>query len=368
MTPPAPAARRVASLRLAAQCLASGSFDDVAAAARAMLAFQAQDFPGACWSLGLRVSGATEASVHEALAQGVIVRSWPMRGTLHFTAAADLHWMLNLTSERIVRGAAARRANLGLDDATLDRARDVALRGLAGGLRRTREQMMELFEQNQISTHEQRGYHLLWHLAQTRTLCFGPLEGSEQTFVLLAEWVKKPRVLGREEALAEFATRYFTSHGPATLQDFSWWSSLPMKDARLGVAAAGKTLASLDLDGTRYLLSPALLDAPDPGPLTLALPGFDEFMLGYQDRSAALPAAFAPRIVPGNNGMFLSTIVVDGQIVGTWKRTQRARHIAIEAVPFAPLSKATQRAFTLAADRYGAFLGRKVEVSFSDPQ
>jgi len=367
MTRRASAARRLASLRLAAQRLGAAPLGDVASVARWMTAMQAQDFPGACWSLGLRAAGATEATVREALGSGAVVRSWPMRGTLHFVPGEDLGWVLSLTAERTLRGAAARRAALDLDDAQLGRARDTAAAALSGGKRRTREQMMQLFEQAGLSTAGQRGYHLLWHLAHVGLLCFGPPEGPEQTLVLLDEWVPRPRKPGRDEALAELATRYFSAHGPATLHDFAWWTSLTMKDARLGASAAGRALASLEADGASYLLSPALLDAPEPAPSALLLPGFDEFMLGYQDRSAALPAEHAQRIVPGNNGMFLPTLVVDGQVVGTWKRTLRARRVALEARPFVALPARVKSALGEAAGHLGRYLGLTPELAFVDP-
>lgn len=354
-------------MRLAAQRLSARPFEEVTSIVRWMLALQAQDFPGACWALGLRSANAVEADVLAALAAGSIVRSWPMRGTLHFTPAEDLGWMLSLTSERLLRGAASRRATLGLEEATLTRSREVVLQTLSGGLRRTRGQMMELFEEHGISTQGQRGYHLLWHLAQSGTLCFGPLEGSEQTFVLLDEWVKNPRKLRGEEALREFAVRYFTSHGPATLQDFAWWSSLTMKEARQGVAAAGKLLASLEVEGITYLLSPEALEAPDVPPVVLALPGFDELLLGYQERSAVLPEAYAQRIVPGGNGMFLSSLLVGGRIAGLWKRTQRARHLLVEVIPFESFSKKEQGAVTQAIERYGVFTGKQIKIEFRAP-
>ncbi len=357
---------RLTALRRVAQRLSSRVFPDVAAAARTMLALQAQDFAGACWSLGLRVDGATEATVLDALARREVVRSWPMRGTLHMVAAEDLGWMLSLTTERLIRGAATRRAQLGLDDAQLAHARTLARDALSGGRRLTREALLAVFDQAGLSTASQRGYHILWHLSQTSLLCFGPPEEREQTFVLLDEWVTAPRRLDRDQALGEFARRYFSSHGPATVHDFAWWSSLRMKDVYRAVAVAGDALATIGVDGTSYLLDPALLDAPEPAPDVLTLPGFDEYLLGYQNRSAALPAAFAPRIVPGNNGMFLPTIVVDGQVVGTWKRTKRARHIAVEAQPFTAMTKRARDGFTRAADHYGRFMGAPVEVTFTE--
>lgn len=88
-----------------------------------------------------------------------------------------------------------------------------------------------------------------------------------------------------------------------------------------------------------------------------ALPGFDEYLLGYKDRSAVLAAAHADRVCPGGNGMFAPTMVVDGRVVGTWKRAIKKSSVAIEAMPFATLPKTARRAFDEAAARYAAFIG-----------
>jgi hypothetical protein len=348
-------------LRLVSQRIVGSSFTDPTHAVRWMLALQAQDFPGAKWSVGLRTSGSTDAAVEAALASGEIVRSWPMRGTLHFTAAEDLHWILGLTSARLVAGAAARRAALDLDDAILGRAREVAVARLTGAKELTREQLLAELDLGGVSTQGQRGYHVLWHLAQTGTLCFGPPRGKQQTFVLLDEWVKRPRLFERDEALGELARRYFASHGPATLRDFRWWTKLTARDAKIGLAIARPQLADLLVDDATYWMAPDAEDrlsqlARVVTGAVVALPGFDEYVLGYQDRGAVLAAEHSERIVPGGNGVFLPTIVVDGQIVGTWRRSTRAKESVIDATPFTTLTATSTKRLEHAVKEYGRFL------------
>lgn len=357
----------VPHLRLVSHRLLGRGFTDVATTVRFMLALQAQDFAGAKWSVGLRTTGATDATVEAALASGEIVRSWPLRGTLHFCAAEDLLWMLALATPRVIAGAGARRVALGIDDRVIGRARELALEALSGGRELTRAAVLEAFERGGVATAEQRGYHLLWHLAQTGTLCFGPTQGKQQTFVLLAEWVKGSRRFEREQALGELARRYFASHGPATARDLAWWAKLTAVDVKTAVAVARPALTELTLEGIRYWM--AAENEPDlppaaptssrstRSPPVLALPGFDEYVLGYQDRDAVLPPRHAPRIVPGGNGMFMPTIVVDGQVVGTWRRTTRARHVEIVALPFTRLPRAAAAGFGEAAHAYGKFIG-----------
>jgi hypothetical protein len=358
---------RVGLLRTASQRIVGSTFRSVAEAGRFMLAMQGQDYASVKWSLGLRVPGSTEAEVEAAFTSGALVRSWPMRGTLHVTAPEDLPWLLDLLGPRIVKSLTTRRASLHLDDKTLERARNTALRALAGGTHKTREQMQTLWEQAGISTAGQRGYHLLVHLSLDKTLCLGPPQGKEQTFVLLSEWVKKPRVLQTEEAMGELARRYFQSHGPATLKDFAGWAKLGLKEAKDCVALAGKSLTTLSYEGAHYFLSPHTEDLlaramPHAEDAVHALPGFDELVLGYKERDAIIDPNHFERVVPGGNGMFMATMVSAGRVVGTWRRTHKAKETVVEALPFAALSRTQAQAFSRAAQAYGSFMGVTVRV------
>ncbi|PPF84132.1 hypothetical protein C5B96_07665 [Subtercola sp. Z020] len=324
---------------------------------RHLTALQAQDLPGAKWSIALRSPGATLADVDAAFASGVIVRSWPFRGTLHITAAEDLEWMLNLTAARTVSSVAGRFRQLGLDHATLETARSAAIDALQGGHALPRDDLFAAFHALGIDTGSNRGSNILWYLAHTKTLCFGPMVGTAQALVLLDEWVRHPRRLTHEEGVAELVLRYVTSHGPSTLRDFLWWSNLLMVDARAGLDAAGDRLESLTVDGAEYWMPAGALDEPPVRRAVHLLPGFDEYLLGYADRSAALPAPYAERIVPGNNGMFLPTIVAGGRVVGTWSRRATSARVAVTPTPFEALTEAQSRGVARSATRYAAYLG-----------
>jgi hypothetical protein len=360
------AARRgLATLRLASQSIRppggvavsgdSAATADPAATVRHLLAVQAQDFAGASWSVGLRTPGSTDAAIERSLAEGTIVRSWPMRGTLHFVAPDDLGWMLSLTAARTIRSAAGRHRDLGLAEADFERARDTAVERLSGGRALTRDALLALFVEAGVDVAGQRGIHLIQRLSQWGVLVYGPLAGKQHTFALLDEWVPNPRRLERDEALGEFAARYFAGHGPATVRDFAWWSSLTLGDARRGLEIARPLLDELDVEGTAYFLQ---RDLTTPGRAVHALPGFDEFLLGYHDRTAPLAPADAERVVPGKNGLFLPTIVVNGEIVGTWRRTTAAKTVTVETHPFGTLSARDSAAFDAALVRYARFVGR----------
>ena len=237
---------------------------------------------------------------------------------------------------------------------------------LEGGRSATRAELLAAFEAAGIVTAGQRGFHLLGRLHQTLDLCLGPMRGNDQEVVLLREWVPHPRVLERDEALGEFVRRFFASHGPATLRDFSWWTKLPLRDASAGLAVARPDLEEFVVDGTSYWLAAGLLDRLPPARASSkvhALPGFDEFLLGYQDRSASLAAEYAQAIVPGNNGMFQPTIVADGRVIGTWRRKRVAAGWTVTPVPFGAYPGRTAAGFRAAATAYGQFLGSAVTVA-----
>jgi hypothetical protein len=331
----------VALLRVVAQRIAGPRPAGPAEVVRRLTAVQAQDFPGALTSVALRTAGRLRKDVEAALDAGEIVRSWPMRGTLHLVGAEDLPWLLDLLGPRMLAAGAGRRAGLGLDEATYARARELTERALAGGRGRRRRALLDSWAAAGIDVGGQRGAHLLGYLAQTGVICLGPLDGTEQSFVLVDEWIPGPRRLDREESLRELAVRFFCGHGPATVPDLARWAGLTLRDARAGLAAARAELAVLDVDGVCHFLDPGTPDvlagcrAEAEG--TFLLPGFDEFVLGYRDRSAVLDARFADRIVPGGNGMFRATVVSDGRIVGTWRWTGNGARRAVTATPFTEL-------------------------------
>jgi hypothetical protein len=328
----------VGLLRLVAQRIAGPGLPSAAETVRRLTAMQAQDYPGALTSVALRTAGRLRKDVEAALDGGEVVRSWPMRGTLHLVAAEDLHWLMQLLAPRVVAGAAKRRERLELTEADAERARESAVGVLSGGRRMRRESLVAVLTESGVPTSGQRGYHLLWYLSQTGTLCLGPTEDGEQLFVLLDEWVPEPRRLDRDEALGELALRFFRGHGPATVADLVRWAGCTVRDARAGLAVARERLTSVEVDETEHLMDPAT-----PGLLAawreetrgvFLLPGFDEFVLGYADRRAVLDPEFADRIVPGGNGMFRPTVVTDGRIVGTWRWTGRGARRSVTATPF----------------------------------
>jgi hypothetical protein len=348
---------RIAHQRLVNQRIEGEKFEKPEEVVRWLGAMQAQDYPQALWAIGLRLQSATVADVERAISDGRIVRTWPMRGTLHFVPPEDARWMLKLSASRILARDGRRLEQLGLDEEVMERCRELFYDALRGHKRLSRPEMMQVLEEAGIGTGNQRGYHILWYLSQSGLICPGPMRDKQQTFVLLDEWVPDSRELSREEALAELAGRYFASHGPATVHDLAWWAGLTVTEARSGLEATMPGLVSEKKDGKEYWMAG---DAPDhtarDGSSVHLLPAFDEYLLGYKDRGAVLAVEDAQRVVPGKNGIFFPTIVVGGRVVGTWKRKLKKNSVDISLSPFAHLDGLDERA-TGAAGSYSDFVG-----------
>ena len=356
---------RIPGLRLAAQGIARPTAKSPEQVVTRLGALQAQDHPGALWSIGLRMVNATRTEVERAIAERTIVRTWPMRGTLHFVSAADAGWMLDLLASRVMRGAAGRYRQLELDDATFRRIRTVTRRAHSHTPMMTRSTLFAAINAAGVSTAGQRGIHLIRHLCMEGLLCQGPHAEKEPTFVLMEDWVRESRTVSRDEALQLLAERYFTSHGPASVRDFANWTGLPLTDARTALQLAKPSLASIERSGDELWMSSALDELTEQSHSVHLLPGFDEYLLGYRDRSAVLEAGHMERIVPGGNGVFQATLVVDGMVRGTWRRSIRGGAMRLGVTPFVRLSAAMKKATAAAAHRYAAFLGIPVVVEWT---
>ena len=356
--------RMIGRLRLASQRLAGMEATSVPELVRWMTAMQAQDLPAALWAVGVRVPGAGLSQVRAAIDAGTVVRSWPMRGTLHLVAPEDLRWMLDLTAERLTRSIAARHRQLDISWADVEKARDLALDRILADGPISRSGLFKVFDDGGQPTQGQRGIHLLGSLCRHGWLVLGPLAGNQQLIAAFDEWIPSSRSLEREEALAEFLLRYFRSHGPATLRDFAWWTQLPLTEARRAFENVRHELVELAFEETSYWLSPdvaALLDSRVPGARVLhLLPGFDEFVLGYTDRSLVLAPEHSDLIVPGGNGVFKKTVVAAGKVIGTWALQGRGPHAVVVPELFGdtkPVTAAAEAAVARTAKRYLAFLG-----------
>ncbi len=366
---------RLLALRMAVLGLTSqapsprpeGAPERVASTARRMLATQGQDWRSARWALGVRTPGATVSDVHAGFTNGLIVRSWPMRGTIHVVAAEDIGWIQQLTNRRVLAGAPKRRATLQLSDRELERLVSVSLAALAGGVALDRDALAQTWTDAGISWQSGWRYHVIWWLCQNGWATFGPVRDSgEPLLVRTDEWILAPRHLTGDDALAELATRYAAARGPITDKDLAWWAGLTLTQARNALRLAGDagrlSDAAFELEpGNRYWAAPEAWEAEHQefAPSTggedrwWLLPAFDEHLLGYTDRRPQLAPEQLDHIVPGRNGMFRATAVTNGRVRATWRRSTRGPE-QLEITPL-PGAHVTTGALTQAASEWARF-------------
>jgi hypothetical protein len=310
-------------------------------------AVQAQDYAGAQWGVAQRARGLTIAAIDRACDAGEILRTHVLRPTWHLVAATDIRWMQALTGPRVRRLLATYDRRLEIDARLLTRVRRLVERALAGGQSLTRDELAEvLLRRGRIAAAGQRLAHLVMHLEIDAVICSGPRRGKQFTYALVAERAPDARLLPRAEALAELSRRYFLSHGPATVHDFSWWSGLTMVEARAGAAT---------VPGDLVLRTPPPLEAV-PGAHYL-LPNYDEYLIAYRHRGAVIDPHRSR-----NLGVFTSLeyphhIVVDGRVAGSWRRTLGPNAASVMTKFYARPSAAARAAIAAAAKRYGETLG-----------
>lgn len=350
----------LATQRLHSQHLLKPDFRAPADVVRWFGAVQAQDFPGSLYGIGLRVARANERFIEEAVQAGSILRTWPMRGTIHFVPPEDALWMIKLLAGRQNVRAQNQYRKSGLTPAIFRRAAGVLEKSLRDGAQLTRGEIYRSLDAAGIpTTGTDRGFYILAYWAQAGLICLGPRRGKQQTIVLLEEWAPKPRTLSGDEALAELASRYFISHGPATIQDFAWWTGLTMGEARTGLQAVQSKIPAQTIDGRTYWGGPTSKLPQVPGPNVYLLPPYDEFTVAYTDRSAFVDPAVARKAGYGIG----PTIIIDGRMAGTWKRTRAADSVTIEFDLLEQLGRKQHAALIRAAQRYADFVDLRADIA-----
>jgi len=351
----------VLRLRLENHALTQASFrapQDVVAWFGAM---QAQDYLGSLWAIGLRMKSATEALVESAETQRKIVRTWPMRGTLHFVAAADVHWMTALLAPRVMaRNAARMKRDFGVDASLIARCRDIVARALEGGARLERSAVYEALEARKVRTGNSRGLHILLCLAMDGSVCLAGRQDKQHTFAWLDDWIRPGRQLSRDEALAELARRYFTSRGPASIQDFMWWAGITAKDARIALEGAAPGLSHEKIEGREYWWKARRSKVRKaPGVSAKLLPAYDEYTVAYQDRAWLVDSA--SRL--SKMDVLGPVAVVDGRVAGLWKRTLGPDGVTVAFRKSRRWRGEELDELTQAARRFGDFLGLKMRIA-----
>lgn len=326
---------------------------------RWLVASQGQEFAGAKWALGLRMSGATDAGVEREFDAGAFLRTHVMRPTWHFVCQEDIRWILALTAPRVNAMNAHQYRELALDASTLRKAHAVLGKTLEGGRQLTRHELREALARARIDVADgRRMAYILMHAELDALVCSGARRGKQFTYALLDERAPRARRLSRADAIVELAGRYFTTRGPATVGDFAKWSGLAATDARAGLEAVSSKLRREVVGGQTYWAAGSPPRARRGPPIAHLLSIYDEYVSSYKDRSAMASAEDGKRLVGMGNALGY-VFLVDGRIAGTWSRALAPRSVRIQLTAFRKLTRAEQRAVVAAATRFTRFIGRE---------
>jgi len=353
----------IAQRRLASQHLVGAKLDKPIDVVAKLGAVQAQDYAGAKWAVAQRMRDADDATVEQAVIDGSIVRTHVLRPTWHFVAAADIRWMLGLTAPRVRTVMSSYNRKLELDNAVFSRSARALTRALQGGKHLMRSEHSAALRRAGINVSgTQRLAHLVMEAELAGIICSGPRRGKQFTYALLDERVPPTAPLERDEALLRLSNIYFATRGPATPTDFSWWSGLTVGDARKGIDLAGSSLEQASVDGRTYWFAPSPLAPITPSGATHLLPNYDEYFIGYRDRSAIAERLKKARSDVRTDTLMANVVVVGGQLVGGWKRISRKDRVIVDVSLLTNLNRTERKAVASAARSYGEFLGIPVEL------
>jgi len=362
--------RRIAEARLRRQFLVGESpHRNAADVVRALCAVQSQDFAGAKWAVAMRSDGLDEAAIDAAFDRGDIVRTHVLRPTWHFVAPEDLPWMQALTGHRVARIMASYNGRLGLTPAVLRKSLDVIGNSLAEQGPLTRAQLRAELERAGINTEgTQRLAHLAMQAEVEALVCSGPQRGKQSTYALVGERVKKSRLLKGDEALHELTVRYFASRAPATAHDFSWWSGLTVAECTRGIVMTGRQLQQITLNEKRYFVPP---DFELPSRVSAAahlLPNYDEYFIGFKDRSAIGQRLGHSVLVTGGNALIAHVVAIDGQLVGGWRRGFEKGKTVLRFELMIKLNRKEYSSLKRAVERFAEYTRSGILISGLDPR
>ena len=351
----------IARWRLRSQNLVAPYAASAEAVVGGLLAVQAENPSQSAWAVAARTAKPMQTDLAAALDDGRVLRTHVLRPTWHFVRADDIGWLLDLTGPRVKRvtGLQLREAH-GLDEPAIAAAMDQVTEALASRPGLTRAQLADELRDRGVPITGQMLMLLLAHAELHGLVCSGSPRDGEHTYALLADRVPGVRRLGRAEALAELALRYFTGHGPATDRDLAYWATLTLTDVRTGLAQVRQHLETFEHDGRTYWHAPADVPAGPQEPAGHLLQILDETYRGYQDSRWVLDSGgHVPRAREATTGMAL----VDAQIVATMRRTVTKDRVTFDLRPYRPLRPPESNALGRAANRYGAYLGLEAELA-----
>jgi hypothetical protein len=353
--------KNIPNLRLISQQIVKPEFKSPKEIVSWMGAMQAQDFNMAKWAIGLRLNKATEKDIESAINSGEILRTHVLRPTWHFVSRDDIWWMLDLTAPKLKASLKGRHKQLELTETVLNESNKIIQKTLAEKKFATRKELITQLNKAKIPTNENRASHIFLSAELNKIICSGKMKGKENTYALLSERANEPKSFNRQNALAMLATKYFKSHGPATLRDFVWWSGLKLIDAKNGLEMIKKDLIAEKINDEEYWFHDSLAVSEKNKSSVFLLPAFDEFLISYKDRSASIINEHASKAF-SKNGIFWPTIVVNGKVAGTWKRQIQKEKVLVTLDVFDSKNKLKPNSFKKESEKFGFFLDKKTEI------
>ncbi len=353
----------ISNLRLINQQIIGTKFRNPRDIVHWMGAMQAQDLGMAKWAVGVRLPDSTEKIIEEAINNAEIIRTHVLRPTWHFVSPDDIYWMLELTRPQIKSAMSSRDKQLGLTKFVYSKCNKVIEKSITLQKQLTSEEIKFELEKTGIDTGSNRLYHLLFRAELEEIICSCNVKGNKQTYALLAERVPNKKIFVKEEALAFLAKRYFSSHSPATIKDFIWWSGLSVTDAKAGLEMIKSGLISETVNSEIYWFHNNSKNIYRSHNSAFLFPPFDEIVISYRDRSAVLPAIQNKNTI-SSNGIFRPVIVINGKAKGIWKRKIKKDKVIMEFELFDRPSSNKKKSIEKSAQKYGSFLEKKPELIF----
>ncbi len=350
----------IPQMRLINQNILAPDFSTVKQLVGWMGAIQSQDYQMAKWGIGLRVKDSTETFVEEAIDNAEIIRTHILRPTWHFVTARDARWMMSLTAGEVYKKSGTYFRQLELDARVFKKTNKILEQLLRNGNHLTRKEIVEHFDKAGIKTVDLRTTYILFKAELDMVVCNGIRRGKQFTYALFDERVPPAKSIDRESALAKLSKIYFTSHGPATLRDFEWWSGLLLRDARTGLESIRKELHSVNISNREFWYCEPKTSGKKTYSVEL-LPAYDEYTISYADRTDVLDKKYSKEVLL-RNGIFSPVVVINGQIEGVWGKTEKKNMIHLQPKMMSPLSEANRKKLQTVARLYGKFLGKAVVV------
>ncbi len=343
----------IISLRLASQALTGRKLNTPEEIVSLFGAVQAQDYPASKYSLGIRIKNSTDSLIEKAFNEGKILRTHVMRPTWHFVLPEDIVWLQELTSARVKTQMASYNRKLELTDKVFAKSTGIIIKSLEKGNYLSRQQLKKELEKAGINTDVQRLAHIVSWPELDGLICSGPKIGSQLTYALVSERAPTAKKLSREESLARLTFKYFSSHGPAQVQDFSWWSGLSKNEILEGLDLNKERLAQETIDGKNYWYSPDTKVAKTEKAHMLSI--YDEFTIAYKDRTALGGERYVEKMLSSGNAL-TAVIVINGMIIGNWKRALKKDTAEVTLNLYRELNKKENNLLQKATDEYSAFL------------